>query len=201
MSRGCPQLVLQVLEFLSDPLPQALWLHNYAVSGDIRTKSGGSAPRAPEPSVHGVYKRPTQTMWGLADRPGATWVLKKAHHRSESFHVRIVDSSSPTLTLIPPQVMLPKGMYGRVPLLATQKPVNRQVGGKENLLYFRCWQLQGRVVDICPDSPHPPDKQRVRAFIDRVEEVVGLHAETAQSSLTVIFNWSSVVWLASSWLF
>ena len=69
------------------------------------------------------------------------------------------------------------------------------------MLYFRRWQLQGRVVDICPDSPHPPDKQRVRAFIDRVEGVVGLHAETAQSSLTVIFNWSSVVWLASSWLF
>ena len=157
MSRGCPQLVLQALEFLSDPLPQALWLHNYAVSGDIRTKFW-KCPQSPRTFCAWSLqdKRLTQTMCGLADRPGDTWVLKKTHQRSESFHVRTVGSSSPTLTLIPPQVMLPKGMYGRVPLLATQKPVNRQVGGKESLLYFRCWQLQGRVVDICPDSPHPP---------------------------------------------
>ena len=145
----------------------------------------------PEPQNLLCMERPTQTMWGLADRPGATWVLKKAHQRSESFHVRTVDSCSPTLTLIPPQVMLPKGMYGRVPLLATQKPVNRQVGGKESLLYFRCWQLQGRVVDICPDSPHPPDKQGVRAFIDRVG--VGWGYMQKQHSHFYIFNWSSVV--------
>ena len=40
------------------------------------------------------------------------------------------------------------------------------------MLYFRCWQLEGRVADIClkVNSPHPPtlDKQGVRAFIDRM---------------------------------
>ena len=44
----------------------------------------------------------------------------------------------------------------------------------------------GRVADICPKANlPPPDKQGVRAFIDRGE---GLHAETAPSSLTVIFK-------------
>ena len=48
-----------------------------------------------------------------------------------------------------------------------------------------------RVKDICPKAGLRAEKQCVRAFIDRVRW--GLHAETAQSSLTVIFNWSSVV--------
>ena len=59
--------------------------------------------------------------------------------------------------------------------------------GKKSLLYFRCWQLvEGRVVDIYlrVDSP-PAGNQRVRAFTDRRR---GLHAETAQSALTVIFR-------------
>ena len=61
------------------------------------------------------------------------------------------------------------------------------VHGKKSLLYFRCWQLvEGRVVDIClrVDSP-PTGNQRVTAFTDRRR---GLHAETAQSALTVIFR-------------
>ena len=50
---------------------------------------------------------------------------------------------------------------------------------------------EGRA-DSCPktDSPPPPpptDNQRARAFTDRGR---GLHAETAESALTVIFKWS-----------
>ena len=67
-------------------------------------------------------------------------------------------------------------MHGGIWLLAAQKPIAGQVAGKENLLYFRCWQLEGRVADICPKvnsplrPPPPPtlDKQGVRAFIDRM---------------------------------
>ena len=46
----------------------------------------------------------------------------------------------------------------------------------------------GRVADICPkaNSPHPLHENGVRAFIDRGGR--WLHAERAQSSLTVIFN-------------
>lgn len=150
MSRGCPQLVLRALEFLSGPLPQALWLHSSAASGDIRTKLWRRAPRAPEPSVHGVHKTRDRLRqcgdWLTGQEPHG--FLKKTRHRSKSFHVRIADSSSPTLTLIPPQVMLPKGMHGRVPLLVTQKPVNRQVGGKESLLYYRSQQPKRRA-DSC----------------------------------------------------
>ena len=47
-------------------------------------------------------------------------------------------------------------------------------------------------------TPSPPDNQWARAFMDRGRE---LHAETAQSALTVILKLSSVVWLVSSWLF
>ena len=47
-------------------------------------------------------------------------------------------------------------------------------------------------------TPSPPDNQWARAFMDRGR---GLHAETAQSALTVILKLSSVVWLVSSWLF
>ena len=45
-------------------------------------------------------------------------------------------------------------------------------------------QLRGRA-DSCPkaDSPPPPDNQGARAFIDGGR---GLHAERAQSALTVL---------------
>ena len=56
------------------------------------------------------------------------------------------------------------------------------------MLFFRCQQLEGRT--RCsgtsvqrPTSPH--EQQRVRAFIGQGR---GLHAETAQSSWTVIFR-------------
>ena len=57
------------------------------------------------------------------------------------------------------------------------------------MFYFGCWQLVGRVYS-CPkaNSPasHPPtDNQWARAFIDRGR---GLHAETAQSALTVVLT-------------
>ena len=57
------------------------------------------------------------------------------------------------------------------------------------MLYFRCWQLRGRVADICPkaDSPLPVlGTSGTRGFIDRRWGV--LHVERAQSSLTVIFK-------------
>ena len=40
-------------------------------------------------------------------------------------------------------------------------------------------------MDICPKADFPPDKQGMRAFIDRRR---GLHVETAQPALTVIFR-------------
>ena len=40
-------------------------------------------------------------------------------------------------------------------------------------------------MDICPKADFPPDKQGMRAFIDRGR---GLHAETTQPALTVIFR-------------
>ena len=74
-------------------------------------------------------------------------------------------------------------------LLTTQKPIKRQVGGKESLLYFGGWQpgWAGHT-DSCPkmDSLHPDtDNQGARAFIDGGR---GLRAETAQSALTVVLK-------------
>ena len=65
---------------------------------------------------------------------------------------------------------------------------------KESLLYFRCQQLVGRVVDICPKADSPtPNKQGVRAFVDRVG---GYVQKQHGHLLTVIFSWSSVnLWL------
>ena len=61
-----------------------------------------------------------------------------------------------------------------------------QVGGKESLLYFRCWQPSVGVVDICLQANSllfPHHKQGMRESL-----VEGLHAEIAQSSLTVILK-------------
>jgi len=38
-----------------------------------------------------------------------------------------------------------------------------QFGGKENLLYFRCWQLRVRG-DTCPKAAPAIDKQWVRSL-------------------------------------
>ena len=60
-------------------------------------------------------------------------------------------------------------------------------GGKESLLYFRCQQLETGWIRmaICPKtSSSLLATSGARAFIDRR----GLHAETAQPSLTVIFR-------------
>ena len=56
------------------------------------------------------------------------------------------------------------------------------------MLYFRCWQLGGRegIRRLSKGQLPSPNKQGVRAFIDRVSRV--LRAETAQSSLTVLFT-------------
>ena len=98
-------------------------------------------------------------------------------------------------------ILLLKGCVG-IWLLATQKPINRPGWWKGSLLYFRCWQLVhgrgegwrvGRLgewgADICPkaDTPHIIEGENFY----RVSVCVvgrGLHAETAQSSLTVIFK-------------
>ena len=68
-----------------------------------------------------------------------------------------------------------KNMHGGSGCLTLKSQLTGQVGGKENLLYFRCQKLggggwQARV-------QRPDDKQGVRAFIDRVG--AGLHTETA----------------------
>ena len=92
-------------------------------------------------------------------------------------------------------MVLPKATPKWVRLLAAQKPINSQVGGKERLIYFRCWQLVGggwqtSVQRLTPLTlpPHQPPalaSSEVRAFTDRRR---GLYAETAQSALTVIFR-------------
>ena len=59
--------------------------------------------------------------------------------------------------------------FGCSPLKSQQTD---QVGGKESLLFSRCWQLWGRVadIDICPKADfHPtPNKQGVRTFTHRL---------------------------------
>ena len=66
--------------------------------------------------------------------------------------------------------LLPKGMRGGSGYSPLKSQWTGQVGGKESLLYFRCWQLcGGRVADIRPTADSPlPHKQGVRAFIGRV---------------------------------
>ena len=63
-----------------------------------------------------------------------------------------------------------------------------KVDGKERLLYFGCWQ-QGEGNHLSkvqlPPHPHPLWQSGARALTDRVR---GLHAEIAQSALTVIFK-------------
>ena len=54
------------------------------------------------------------------------------------------------------------------------------------------WRQAGQDQSVQRPTP-PPDKQGVRALIDRVYVGGRLHVETAHLSLTVIFNWSSVV--------
>ena len=65
-----------------------------------------------------------------------------------------------------------------------------QVGGKESLLYFGGWQPWGEggptaVQMLIPFAHPPPENQGARAFTERGR---GLHAETAQSALTVILK-------------
>ena len=84
-----------------------------------------------------------------------------------------------------------------VQLLASQKPVKRQVGGKESLLYFGCWQPVGRA-DSYPkaDSPHWQSvgksfyRQRVGATCRNSTVSSDSHLEIGHV----------VVWPASSWL-
>ena len=50
--------------------------------------------------------------------------------------------------------MLQKAVWW-VRLLAAQRPINRPGGRKETLLYFRCWQLGGRLADVCAKASSP----------------------------------------------
>ena len=92
--------------------------------------------------------------------------------------------------------MLPKGMCWGLWLLAAQKSVNRPGWWKAKLVLFQLpatgGEGGGHLSNGQLSRSSPSDKQWVRAFIDRVA-AGRLHAETVQSSLTVIFNWSSVV--------
>ena len=82
-----------------------------------------------------------------------------------------------------------------VRLLAAQKPINRPGWWKGR---FALLQMLATEAGGClSKGPHPhPDKQEAGALIDRGGR--GLRAETAQSSLAVIFHWSSVVSPASA---
>ena len=64
---------------------------------------------------------------------------------------------------------------------------NKEVGEKESLLYFGCWQWE--VENACPKADSPPPI-RGKSFYRQRE---GLHAETAQSALTVILVISGLV--------
>ena len=64
---------------------------------------------------------------------------------------------------------------GGVWLLASQ---TGQVCGKENLLYFRCWQLVGEVRHLSKAQAGGKSYNRQK----------GLHAETVQSTLMVILK-------------
>lgn len=57
-------------------------------------------------------------------------------------------------------------------------PQAGQVGRKECLFYFRCWQLGGRWQTSVPRLTPPPRQAGVRGFTDRVEGR-RLQAETA----------------------
>ena len=59
-----------------------------------------------------------------------------------------------------------------------------QVGGKEGLDYFRCWQLREGWTSVQRLTPGPATSG-ARAFTDGRR---GLQAETAQFALTVIFK-------------
>ena len=54
-------------------------------------------------------------------------------------------------------------MESGVQLIAAQKPIKRQVGGKETLVYFGCRQPVGRA-DACPKADSLPLTVRGRSF-------------------------------------
>ena len=74
--------------------------------------------------------------------------------------------------------------------LPAQKPINRPGWWKGKFALFQMlttggaggWQTFVQKLTLAP----PPPKQGVRTFVDRVGW--GVHAETVQSSLTVIFT-------------
>ena len=87
--------------------------------------------------------------------------------------------------------MVTEKSVGGAQVLATQKPVSRPGWWKGKFALFQMlatgvgegWQTSVQKVG---DSPHPlMATSGARAFIDRSR---GLHTETAQSALTVIFK-------------
>ena len=74
-------------------------------------------------------------------------------------------------------------------LLTAQKPMKRQVWWKEKFALF--WMLASRSkgdrrVDSCPKANSPPSSPRpLTVARDLIHEGIGLHAEVAQSALTV----------------
>ena len=79
-----------------------------------------------------------------------------------------------------------------IKLLTAQKLINRQVGGKEILLYFICWQLGRKAgkANICPKANSSSGNQWGKgfSFFFFKERRKGLPAKTEQSALTVIFK-------------
>ena len=71
-----------------------------------------------------------------------------------------------------------------VQLLTTQKPINRSGWWKGRFALFQMLATGGRV-DICPKADSWPRNQWGKSFYRQKE---GLHAETAQLALTVIFK-------------
>ena len=82
--------------------------------------------------------------------------------------------------------MLPKEWGGAGRLLATQKPIKKPGWWKGKFALFQMPATGGGDQRPTPSVP-PPTSKGVRAFIDRAGGT-GLLAETAQSSLTVIFK-------------
>ena len=80
----------------------------------------------------------------------------------------------------------------RIQLLPTQKPINKPSWWKEKFVYFRCQQLWGSMVDICPkaNSPPTPDKQGMTAFINRIGVTSRNSTVIANSHFQIGHQWS-----------
>ena len=151
-----------------------------------------------------VLECSTRKLWHLVQKQREVWKGKKGGREAEySVYVwaKWVEAQDSEKSVSEKLQTVTERYVCRVRLLTTQKPVNRPGWWKGKFALFQMPATGGeggRHLSKGWLSPSP-DKQGVRDFTDKSSG--RLHAEASQSSLTVIFNWSSVVWLASSWLF